>query len=152
VAATIFWKVHQRGTDAGVQALPLHPIAEGQLPSRSSTSIWRPLFWVNRWSSPSTHLQVVCPRRCEEGRRLWLTVGKKRKTSISLLDLCAAPARRSSTFGGEEAQAPDCLDFFSARALFVKWKAFSVISRYYRAVEVKGSSCNSVPASFYCSF
>jgi hypothetical protein len=152
VASTSLWRVHQQGTEAGVLALPLHLTAEGQPLSRSSTSIWRPFFWVKRWSWPSTHLQVVCPRRCEEGWCFGLIVGKKRKSSIPLLDLCAASAWRSPASGGEEAQALDCLVYFCARVLFVKRKALSLISRLFRVVELKGPSCNSVPAGFNCTF
>jgi hypothetical protein len=154
-AACALWKAHHQGTDAGIAALPLHPMAEGRLFSRSSTSIWRLFLSDIRWSSPSPNLQVVCPRRCGDGRRGWICVGKERTTSNFLLDLGFPCALRSPSSGGEDTQTPDCFLFLCARVLFVILEALSSNIRFYRTIEARGPPCNYVPAAFnrcFCRF
>jgi hypothetical protein len=71
------WEAHHQGTDAGDFALPLYLMAEWRLSSRSLTSIWRLFLSAKRRSLPSRRPQVVRPRRCREGRRIWFCVGKR---------------------------------------------------------------------------
>lgn len=81
------WEVHHQGTEAGDFALPLYPMAEWRLSSRSLTSIQRLFLSARSRSSPSRRPQVVRPQRCREGRRIWFCVGKESTTSTFLSDL-----------------------------------------------------------------
>jgi hypothetical protein len=91
---------------------------------------------------------MVCPRRCGDGRRGWICVGKERTTSNFLSDLGVPCALRSPASGGEDTQAPDCLLFLCARVLFVILEALSSNIRFYRTIEARGPPCNYVPAAF----
>jgi hypothetical protein len=142
-------KLTTRGLMLASLPCPCIPcMAEGRLFSRSSTSIWRLFLSDIRWSSPSPNLQVVCPRRCGDGRRGWICVGKERTTSNFLSDLGVPCALRSPASGGEDTQAPDCLLFLCARVLFVILEALSSNIRFYRTIEARGPPCNYVPAAF----
>jgi hypothetical protein len=68
-------------------------------------------------SSLLMRFQVVCPRRCGDGRRVWLGIGKERPMIIFLSDLGTASARRSLACGGKEPRAPNCLQIFCVRVL-----------------------------------
>jgi hypothetical protein len=69
--------------------------------------------------------------------------------SIFLSDLGACTLR-SLASSGEGTQAPDCLELFCARVLFAKLETLSsnTSSRFFRAIEARGSPCNYVPAAF----
>jgi hypothetical protein len=115
-------------------------------PRPGALPLWRPSA-TQRWSSPLLRLQVVCPRRCGDGRRRWYCVGSESTMRIFLSNLGAASALRLPACNSQGAQAPDCLDLFCARVLFAFLEALSSNRWFACVIKARVSLCYYVPAA-----
>jgi hypothetical protein len=133
-----FW----RFTARGLLASAIHGRHGGL---ESTTSDLEALLLPSCWSSAFCCCQVVRPRQLQgvQQRRILAGLGR---SGICALFLGGNAWGTPATRGGD-IQGLDCFSIFSPRVFSVRWLALSSNIWFFRASDVKGLACNSVPTT-----
>jgi hypothetical protein len=112
----------------------------GQKSGPTSTTSMAEAQSIGCWSSTPTGSQVVHPRLSEGSQGPDLVVGDERSSTPR--SGLGGDALNSPAACGRVTFGLDCFFYFLVRVVSVNWKDLSSNSRFYRARDVKGLSCN----------